>query len=122
MPALAFIFCETRPHPLGESPQTDWSGEARFLLEPAAELHHALQAAHLNDLGHPDDLSVQVSAEALFEDGEITGRTVLSAADLATLTAHLPEAHHARVLAWAAFAYALEGQGNEARLVIWFVE
>ena len=25
-------------------------------------------------------------------------------------------------VAWAAFAYALEGQGNDARFVIWFVE
>ncbi|NTX99707.1 hypothetical protein [Deinococcus sp. JMULE3] len=119
MPTLTTIFCETRPH---TQEPAEWTGEARFLLDPPGDLLGALHAAHLHDLGHPDDLSVQVSAEALFEDGEITGRTVLSAADLATLTAHLPEAHHARVLAWAAFAYALEGQGNDARFVIWFVE
>lgn len=121
MPTLAVIFCETRPHPAEPAPPADWTGEARFLLDPPGDLLAALQAAQLHDRGHPDDLSVQVSAEALFEDGEIIGRTTLSAADLATLTPHLPELHHARLLAWAAFAYALEGQGLEARLVAWFV-
>ncbi|GGK85854.1 hypothetical protein GCM10010844_00460 [Deinococcus radiotolerans] len=120
MPALAFIFCETRPHPT--TTPTEWTGEARLLLDPPRDLLDALHAADLHDLGHPDDLSVQVSAETLFEDGQITGRTTLNAADLATLTAHLPDPHHARLLAWAAFAYAFERQGNEARFIMWFVE
>ncbi|MXV18561.1 hypothetical protein [Deinococcus xianganensis] len=119
MPSLAYIFCETRPR---STAAAEWTGEARFLLDPPGDLLSALHAAPLHDLGHPDDLSVQVSAEALFEDGEITGRTTLSAADLATLTAHLPDAHHARLLAWAAFAYALDGQDHDARFIIWFVE
>lgn len=122
MPTLAVIFCETRPHPAEPAPPADWTGEARFLLDPPGDLLAALHAAQLHDRGHPDDLSVQVSAEALFEDGHITGQTVLSAADLATLTAHLPEPHHPRIMAWAAFAYALDSQGQNTRFILWFVE
>ncbi|WP_189072178.1 hypothetical protein [Deinococcus sedimenti] len=122
MPTLAFIFCETRPTHPDPAPTGDWTGEARFLLDPAQDLHAALEAADVAGRGHPDDLSVQVSAEALFEDGHITGQTVLSAADLATLTAHLPELHHPRIMAWAAFAYALDSQGQNTRFILWFVE
>ncbi|UBV41657.1 hypothetical protein LAJ19_08280 [Deinococcus taeanensis] len=118
MPALAYIFCESCAAPETGS---DWTGEARFLMDGAQEFLTLLERAGLANLGHPDVTSLQVSAETLFEDGEIIGRTTLTAADLATLLTHAPPEQHPRLLAWAAFAYALEGQGQAARLLIWFV-
>ncbi|GHF33325.1 hypothetical protein HNQ07_000282 [Deinococcus metalli] len=118
MLALVYILCERRPRApaVGE-----WEAEARFLLPTPTAFLEALETAGLADRGHPTDLGVQVSTDILFEDGDITGQTVVHPAELLSLAAHVDDATRVRVHAWHAFAQALEHDGQDARLVIWFI-
>ncbi len=132
MLALAYVICERRR--LGEagaqgSPslpvnvhQTGgWHAEARFMIPDADELQALLRASGVADRPHPTQMSVQVSADLLFEDGDITGETWLARADLPALLAHAAPEMHDRLCAWEAFAGALEASGHETRCIVWFI-
>lgn len=123
MLALAYILCERRPcAPLPDVPTPgEWEAEARFLLPTPTAFAEALEAAGLDGRGHPTDLGVQVSTDILFEDGEITGQTVVHPAEIPALLPHVDAPTRLRVQAWHAFAQALERGGQDARLVIWFI-
>jgi hypothetical protein len=131
MLALAYVICERRrvePEAPGQSPlpvnfhQTGgWHAEARFMIPDADELHALLHASGVADRPHPTQMSVQVSADLLFEDGDITGETWLARADLPALLAHAAPEMHDRLCAWEAFAAALEDAGHETRCVVWFI-
>ncbi len=133
MLALAYILCERRPraphsspppsgrHETSPSGPGDWEAEARFLLPTPTAFLDALEAAGLADRGHPTDLGVQVSTDILFEDGDITGQTVVQPAEIHALLPHVDESTCQRLRAWDAFARSLEADGQDVRLVIWFI-
>ncbi|MFC3835279.1 MULTISPECIES: hypothetical protein [Deinococcus] len=117
MLALAYILCERRPR----DPAGEWEAEARFLLPTPTAFAEGLEAAGLADRGHPTDLGVQVSTDILFEDGDITGQTIVHPPEIPALLPHVDDATQLRLQAWHAFAVALEASGQDARLVIWFI-
>ncbi|THF88113.1 hypothetical protein E7T09_02540 [Deinococcus sp. KSM4-11] len=123
MLALAYILCERRPHgpPSGAAGPGEWEAEARFLLPTPTAFLEALEAAGLADRGHPTDLGVQVSTDILFEDGDIVGQTVVRPEEIHELLPHVDDPTRLRLHAWDAFAKALELDGQDARLVIWFI-
>ena len=122
MLALAYVLCERRPAAPPSSPSGgEWEAEAHFLLPTPTAFLGALEAAGLADRGHPTDLGVQVSTDLLFEDGEVTGQTIVHPAEITILLPHVDEATRLRLRAWDAFARALEADGQDARLVIWFI-
>ena len=116
MLALASILCERRP--LSSS---DWETEARFLMPTPSAFLDALGAAGLAGRQHPSYLSLQVSTDLLFEDGDIVGQTYLRPHEIPALLPHADPDMALRLRAWAAFAHALEADGQEARLIIWFL-
>lgn len=116
MLALAYILCERRPRS-----SADWETEARFLMPNPAAFLDALGAAGLAGRQHPGDLSLQVSTDLLFEDGDIVGQTSVRPEEIMALLPHADPDMALRLRAWAAFAHALEGDGQDARLIIWFI-
>ena len=116
MLALAYILCERRPRS-----GSDWETEARFLMPTPSAFLEALGAAGLGERQHPGDLSLQVSTDLLFEDGDIVGQTFLRPDELPALLPHADPDMALRLRAWAVFAQALEQEGQEARLIIWFI-
>ncbi|WP_412028819.1 hypothetical protein [Deinococcus yunweiensis] len=118
MLALAYILCERRPR---DPAPGEWEAEARFLLPTPTAFAEGLDAAGLGDRGHPTDLGVQVSTDILFEDGDITGQTIVLPTEIPVLMPHVDAATRLRLQAWRAFALALEDSGQDARLVIWFI-
>ncbi|GGM05821.1 hypothetical protein [Deinococcus aerophilus] len=132
MLALAYVICERRrlgeagaqgvgPLPVNVHQTGGWHAEARFLIPDADELQALLHAANVADRPHPAQMSVQVSADLLFEDGDITGETWLTRTDLSALLAHAAPDMHDRLCAWEAFARALETTGHETRCIVWFI-
>lgn len=122
MPALAYVVCESRVDtglPLHDG--ADWQAEARFLVAYPGELMDLLGAAGLSDRPHPPNLSTLVSADILFEDGDIVGRTQITVDELPALAELASQELRVRVLAWGAFARSLEVQGQVTRLIIWFI-
>lgn len=122
MPALAYIVCEARHQvelPLNEG--ADWQAEAHFLVPGPTEFQELLVSAGVADRLHPPNLSTLVSADILFEDGDIVGQTQLTVDELPLLLPLASAAMQARLLAWAAFARALEDQGQVTRLIVWFI-
>lgn len=98
-----------------------WQAEARFMIDNADELLDLLAAAGVGDRDHPPHLSTLVSADLLFEDGDVIGKTWLARPDLARLLPHAAPAMQNRINAWAAFARALEDAGHGSRLIVWFI-
>lgn len=116
MLALAYILCERRPPTSG-----DWETEARFLMPNPSAFLKALDVAGLAGRQHPGDLSLQVSTDLLFEDGDIVGQTYLRPEELPAVLPHADPDMALRLRAWLAFAQALEHAGQDARLIIWFI-
>ncbi|CAM3643692.1 hypothetical protein [Deinococcus frigens] len=139
MLALAVVICESSP---AETPQdspssarislragglltpeqpSPWQAEARFIVANADELLELLGVSDVADRLHPPQLSTLVSADLLFEDGDITGHTCLTRPDLARMRPHAAPELRERINAWDAFARALEDAGQATRLIVWFI-
>lgn len=140
MLALAVVICECRPAGAGEDrparPQeavpntgellvpaqpSPWQAEARFMIANADELLELLEAAGMAGRAHPPQLSTTVSADLLFEDGDITGETWLARPDLTALRAHAAPEMAGRISAWDAFSRVFEDAGHATRLIVWFI-
>lgn len=141
MLALAVVICESGPtetqeHSLpatrvsaaaeaGEllvpEDPSPWQAEARFMVNNADELLELLEVSGVAGRPHPPQLSTLVSADLLFEDGDITGKTWLTRPDLSRMQPHATPELKGRINAWDAFAGALENAGQASRLIIWFI-
>ncbi|MFK7601355.1 hypothetical protein ACI3L1_03990 [Deinococcus sp. SM5_A1] len=140
MLALAVVICESRPagaqedslsypeQPAAEAGEllvpehpSPWQAEARFMVTNADELLELLEVSGVAGRPHPPQLSTLVSADLLFEDGDITGETWLTRPDLTRLLPHAPPELHGQINAWDAFARALEDAGQSSRLIVWFI-
>jgi len=98
-----------------------WQAEARFMIANADELLGLLERAGVADRAHPRHLSTMVSADLLFEDGDITGETWLSRTDLTLLKPYATPEMQARIDAWDAFSRVFEDAGQVTRLIVWFI-
>lgn len=139
MLALAVVICESGPAEAQEdaSPAarvspgdgellvpglpSHWQAEARFMVTNADELLELLEVSGVAGRPHPVQLSTLVSADLLFEDGDITGETWLARPDLARMRPHATPELRERISAWDAFARALEDAGQGTRLIVWFI-
>ncbi|MDV6374583.1 hypothetical protein [Deinococcus arenicola] len=140
MLALAVVICESGPlesappdaEPDGrkqeqgeghyhDSQLSAWQAEARFMIANADELFGLLTVAGVSGRLHPPQLSTQVSADLLFEDGDIIGETWLIRPDLAQMWPHAASELRELISAWDAFARALENAGRATRLIVWFI-
>ncbi len=105
----------------GADHSSAWQAEARFMIANADELLELLAVSGVADREHPPHLSTLVSADLLFEDGDIMGRTWLARGDLARLLPHAAPEMRERIAAWDAFSRALEDSGHASRLIVWFI-
>lgn len=140
MLALAVVICECGPVGAAEegslaasAPVPDagellmpaqpspWQAEARFMVANADELLELLEVVGVANRAHPPQLSTVVSADLLFEDGDITGETWLTRSDLALLGAHAAPEMGERINAWDAFSRVFEDAGHATRLIVWFI-
>ncbi len=123
MPAQAYLICESRPaqFPL-PTEGTDWEIQARFFIPHPPELAGLLQQFGLADRGHPSHLSSVVSAEILFEDGDIIFKTYLLAHEIQGLALQASVLLVSRLWMWAACLTCLEEENFQARLIIWFIK
>lgn len=122
MPALAYIVCEARANttlPLNEG--ADWQAEAHFLVPQPSEFKALLDGAGMGDRLHPPNLSSLISADILFEDGDIEGQTQVTVDELPLLYPLAPADLLTRLQAWEAFLRAMEAGGQITRLIIWFI-
>ncbi len=142
MLALAVVICECGPAEAWEDPSapvptpehvpdagelmvpgepSPWQAEARFIVANADELLGLLELAGVAGRTHPRHLSTMVSADLLFEDGDITGETWLSRKDLTLLKPYATPEMKGRLNAWDAFSRAFEDAGQVTRLIVWFI-
>jgi hypothetical protein len=140
MLALAVVICECgpagtwedRPAHLGEhvpdhgellvpAQPSPWQAEARFMIANADELLELLELAGVAGRAHPPHLSTMVSADLLFEDGDIIGETWLTRPDLTLLRPHATPVLGERISAWDAFSRVFEAAGHATRLIVWFI-